>query len=147
MSTVDFECRASTLMVAAAAGGGSFRCMQVLLAVGAHVNVTNVDGKNALQICIAQGKEKKREKCLLLLAAGEFLDTSTDSFLFLGDRISIPEYLRQSDEKLRLKYMCRERIRNHLLYLNPHQHLFSRVPDLRQPVIITNYLLYGMTLD
>ena len=144
---IDFECHSSALMVAAAAGAGSFRCLKVLLAVGAHVNVTNVDGKNALQICIAQSREKKREKCLLLYAAGEHLDLSTDSFTFLGERHSIPEYLKQSDQKLRLKYVCRNRIRRHLLEVNRHVHLFSRITELRQGPLITNYLLYGMTLD
>ena len=144
---IDFECHSSALMVAAAAGTGSFRCLKVLLAVGAHVNVINVDGKNALQICIAQSRDKKREKCLLLYAAGEHLDMSTDSFSFLGERYSIPEYLQQSDQRLRLKYMCRERIRRHLLDVDRHVHLFSRITELRQTPLITNYLLYGMTLD
>ena len=88
---IDFECHSSALMVAAAAGTGSIRCLKVLLAVGAHVNVINVDGKNAPQICIAQSREKKREKCLLLYAAGEHLDMTTDNFSFLGERYFIPE--------------------------------------------------------
>ena len=43
--------------------------------------------------------------------------------------------------------MCGEAIRKHLLDLDPHRHLFSRVPRLGLPRSLTEYLLYDMSLD
>ena len=142
-------CKCSALMLAAAtSSAGGYECLKLLLTVGAHVNKTNVNGKNALQICIAQSKcEKKREKCLLLFAAGEHIDTSAASFTFLGERHGIPEYLKETNERFCLKHLCRETIRDRLVYLNPHLHLFGRISELGQPSLITRYLLYEMSLD
>ena len=38
-------------------------------------------------------------------------------------------------------------IRKHLLKLDPHTHLFSRVPQLGLPSLLTEYLLYGASLE
>ena len=75
----------------------------------------------------------------LLYAAGETLD-GTEEYL-------IPEELKFEDEKLELKHICREIIRKHLLKLDPHQHLFSRIPRLGLPSIVTEYLLFNQSLD
>ena len=75
---------------------------------------------------------------MLLYAAGETLDgTYVDK---------IPEELKFEDEKVELKQICREAIRKHLLKLDPHQHLFSRIPQLGLP-FLTEYLLFNQSLD
>ena len=48
---------------------------------------------------------------------------------------------------LELKHICREAIRKHLLELDPHQHLFGRIPKLGLSSVLMNYLLYGESLD
>ena len=38
-------------------------------------------------------------------------------------------------------------IRKHLLKLDPHQHLFKRVPKLGLPSALSRYLLYNVALQ
>ena len=73
--------------------------------------------------------------CLLLIAAaGEKIRK---------DAVPIPEY--QNPEKVAsLMHLCREAVRNHLLDLDPHTHLFDRVPRLGLPSLITDYLIYNV---
>ena len=146
---IDFRSRSSPLIVAAAAGSRGLACMKMLLTVGAHVNITNTEGKNALQICITRSKDTKKDihKCLLLFAAGEYLDLNAKSFTFMGQTYMIPVYLKEFNPGICLKHLCREAIRKHLIFLNPHLHLFGRIPELGQPSLITSYLLYGMSLE
>ena len=61
--------------------------------------------------------------------------------------IKIPEVLKFEDEKLDLKHICREAIRKHLLKLDPHQHLFGRVPRLGLSEAVNQYLLFNTNLD
>ena len=76
---------------------------------------------------------------MLLYAAGEFVN---------GLNIDkIPEILQHKEVKYRLKHMCREAIRKHLIDLNPHLHLFTRIPQLELPSPVTRYLLFYMSLD
>ena len=56
----------------------------------------------------------------------------------------VPEYLQP---QLNLKDMCKRKIREHLLFLDPHTHLFGRVPRLEIPTSLHAYLLYDQTLD
>ena len=73
---------------------------------------------------------------LLLAAAGEKIDET---------KVEIPKYLQPKET--RLKHLCREAIRKYLLELDPHTHLFGRVPKLGLPAVITDYLLYNVSLD
>lgn len=142
------ECKCSALMVAAATSSvGGYECLKLLLTVGAHVNKTNVNGKNALQICIAQSNCEKREKCLLLFAAGEYIDRDADGFTFLGERHCIPECIKETNQRFCLKHLCRETIRARLLYLDSHSHLFGRISELGQPSLLKRYLLYEISLE
>ena len=43
--------------------------------------------------------------------------------------------------------MCRKKIREHLLELDPHTHLFGRVPRLGLPAALVKYLVYDQSLD
>ena len=76
---------------------------------------------------------------MLLYAAGETLDGAQED--------KIPELLKFEEEKLEPKHICREAIRKHLLKLDPHQHLFSRIPKLGLPSIVTEYLLFNQSLE
>ena len=45
--------------------------------------------------------------------------------------------------RVELKDIYRDAIRKHLLKLDPHQHLFSKIPRLGLPVSVIQFLLYG----
>ena len=75
----------------------------------------------------------------LLYAAGETLEGTEED--------KIPEELKFEDEKLQLKHICREAIRKHLLKLDPHQHLFGRIPELGLPSALSKYLLFNLSFD
>ena len=49
--------------------------------------------------------------------------------------------------EINLKELCRESIRKHLLQLNLHQCLFSKIPQLGLPKLLTQYMLCNMSLD
>ena len=51
------------------------------------------------------------------------------------------------DLRFNLKHLCREAIRKHLLLLDPHEHLFGRVPQLGLPKLLREYLLFRMSLS
>ena len=55
--------------------------------------------------------------------------------------------LQHSQAGVVLKHICREAIRKHLLELDPHSHLFGRIPRLGLPHPLKQYLLYEMSLD
>ena len=59
----------------------------------------------------------------------------------------IPDYLQFPELKLCLKHMCRQTIRNHLLHLDPHRHLFHRIPRMGLDEILNSYLLYDISLE
>ena len=46
-----------------------------------------------------------------------------------------------------MKELCREAVRKHLININPTQNLFERIPQLKLPGIVTEYLLYNVSLD
>ena len=85
-------------------------------------------------------RTKYKDISRLLFAAGEMLDDEELNEMLQDD-------LHLKDEKMQLKHICREAIRNHLLDLYPHQHLFYRVPELGLPEMIKEYLLYDESLD
>ena len=126
-----------------AAGGlnkDRVNCARLLLRRNGQINQINADGRNALTIHLMSILRNKT-MVLLLHAAGEKIDGTT---LAEG---SIPDYLQNKDLGLCLKHLCREAIRKHLLELDPHTHLFGRVPRLGLPTLLNDYLLYGMSLD
>ena len=68
---------------------------------------------------------------LTLAAAGEKIDEGS---------IHMPVYLNPKEKHL--QHLCR--IRKHLLNLD---HLFNRIPRIPLPSLITDYLLYNVSLD
>ena len=108
------------------------------------MNIVNSQNQNALLHHIYQHRrgffphdDDSCATCLLLFTAGE----STDGL------DSIPHCLLFEDLKLNLKHICREAIRKHLLDVDPHTHLFIRVPQLQLPSSLTEYLLYNLSLN
>ena len=142
------------LMVSAAAGSRGLTCLKMLLTVGANVNEVNKYGMNALDLCLAHWDGSNRdnsEKCMFLLAAGERIEVDDkDWFICKGRRdkkYRINAYVRITHPKLCLKHFCRRTIREYMIDLSPHSHLFGRIPELRLPSRMTRYLLYEMSLD
>ena len=51
------------------------------------------------------------------------------------------------EERRSLAHLCREKIRNHFIDLNPKENLFIRIPTLGLERGLKSYLLYGMSLE
>ena len=68
-----------------------------------------------------------------------------------GEKINTEAAAQQVPDDLQSQFnlmdICRRRIRDHLLELDPHTNLFSRVPRLGLPAPISLYLLYGIVLN
>ena len=111
---------------------------KLLLRSGAKINIGNSGLGNALRQLV-EYYDVKDDLCRFLYAAGETLDGIPDE--------KIPDCLKFDDVRLDLKHICREAIRKHLLNLDPHTHLFVRVPKLGLPSLLNEYLLYNMSLD
>ena len=79
----------------------------------------------------------ERQAVRIILAAGERASDNT---------VKMVKAVKPTRE-LTLMDLSIEAIRNHLLALDPHTHLFSRVPKLGLPSLLTEYLLYGASLD
>lgn len=121
-----------------------------LLRLGAHVGLKSDCGQNSLEIYIAaSGSQENQSVAMLLLAAGERVQTSSVKVFDWTDNITgtvaVPEYLRTDDS---LKSLCRTAIRRHLMELSP-LNLFHRIPHLLEqlPSLPVKYLLYHVALD
>ena len=140
------------------------KCLKLLLRTGAKVNFVDSGGFNALccyiSACCDWANEppnparvaSDKTMVLLLFAAGETLDVinAGAKTKFRGAPLTpkaIPGYLQNDYLKMNLMHICRETIRKLLLNLDPHIHLFDRIPMLGLPSSVTEYLLYGETLD
>ena len=118
------------------------KAVRMLLEVGAQINRKDCRGRNALITFMPySNSEDNLNLCMLLYAAGEKLDDPTVL------KVEIPEYFKELRKKLDLKHLFREAIRKHLIDLDPHEHLFCRIPQLGLPSLVTDYLLYDCTLD
>ena len=121
-----------------------------LLKAGAHVNIRNRFQQNGLESHIALRSHVSMEQCMLLQAAGEIIGgTTVNQYNNEGEvylQNNVPDFLLRKDLKLCLKHACRETIRKHLIDLDPHKHLFDRIPQLGIPFSLTEYLLYNVSL-
>ena len=149
------------------------KCIEALITSGADVNVVNNTGGTALVRAAEIGnipviKCLLKANCRINNMAGMWRYNALGSNLVCGcpENKDIPMLLFAAGEKIhcsfsqraqnilnledlgiQLKHMCREAIRKHLLDLDPHQHLFGRVPRLGLPELLNLYLLYGVSLD
>ena len=130
---------------------GDIRCVQLLLQKGASVNKLNNKGHNAMQSHIVQANTPFVKSALLLYAAGETIDGITINEKLYGKMYSgsllVPDYLFHKDLKLNLKHLAREAVRKHLINIDPHENLCGRIHHLELPSLLTEYLLYNMSLD
>ena len=120
----------------ALASAGHFdhrECVLLLLKAGAYINnYINKDGEGKLRVT-------SKKTATVLYAAGQSLD-----LFMLDDLDGISE---ENVLSRGLKDLCRRAIRRHLLQINPQQHLFDRIPRLGFPFLLTEYLLYNVSLD
>ena len=135
-----------TLLIVAAEYNEQYgcECIKLLLNIGAKINQVDWQGDNALQSHIWYCTWEKRipkvdtNICMLLFAAGESPDGST----------TLPDCLSFDSLRLCLKHLCREAIRNRLRLVDrENQSLFHLVPKLGLPSLLTDYLLYDVSLD
>ena len=137
-------------------------CLKILLKSDVKINQRDANFLNALQRYLQRPCDVIKENAMLLYAAGETIDGSIikithgahligiNGVTFNGRRkklVSIPEYLLNLELELCLQSLCRETIRKHLMRIDPHGNLFSRVPLLGLPSALSRYLLYYMSLD
>ena len=130
----------------------------VLLKSNAQINLYNNDNKNAIENYILKvysrlnrsstqlDEDKSRESILLMFAAGEFIQESVVKHVKEETKTHAVNILADLACSLCLMHLCRERIRMHLLNLDPHTHLFNRIPQLGLPSLLTDYLLYNVVL-
>ena len=121
--------------------------VRLILKAGARINHRDELGRNCLEFSVTLPLEKEKLKGIqmLLYAAGETLGpTVKGKDMFTGNtvQIEIPEYLKELKENLSLKHLCREAIRKHLIDLDPHEHLFERIPQLGLPYTLEKHMLY-----
>ena len=134
-------------------------CVKLLLRLGALINLFNTSNQNALQnhiryssspfVSLHRSKRYRRNRpisgmCMFLFAAGETIDATTVKAT--GREFPVPDCLLFKDLKFSLKHLCRMVIRKHLLDLDPHRHLFGRVPRIGLPASLSEYLLFGESL-
>ena len=137
------------LIVVSGKNAGGVTCAKLLLRRGAKVNLLNHRRENALLYHINTRTKKNqppdKTMVLLLYAAGESLD---GGFIDEADQLTscVLDYLERRD--IRLKQLCREAIRAHLLDNNYSKHnLFSIIPKLGLPRLLSQYLLFNTALN
>ena len=116
-----------------------------LLEAGAKINMVNVLGENALHNML---KLIPADRTMVLFqhAAGETCGWVPEQLRECGKE-SVLDFLFEENLRFNLKNLCRDTIRQYLLKLDPHRHLFGRVPRLGLPKILTDYLLYNCTSE
>ena len=130
----------------------------VFLKAGANINIgskSSIVFRIELQLeqkgqTIACDDEKLKE-CMFLYAAGERFDTSAltreQNQWLCETNVNLQYPLPPAPAHMSLKHLCREAVRNHLLMLNPHSHLFGRVQMLPLPKLLIPYLVYDLVLE
>ena len=118
--------------------------VRLLLEAGAEVNKRNFKGHNALIYHIDRHcyLPPDGDICMLLLAAGETVDDTTTEVLREMKGI---DYFFDNEKKLDLMHLCRETIRNQLLWVS-QLNLFVRVSKLGLPPSLSKYLVYDLSV-
>ena len=136
-----------------AAESGKVYMARCLLKASCRINKTSRMTQNALMSHLNNRKPTRGDLARLLFAAGDILDDRyvdmiTKQKRDTDDIDEIAQYfLNLKAGKMQLMHICREAIRKHLLELDPHQHLFARVPRLGLPEVMNQYLLFDESLD
>ena len=125
------------------------RLIKELLNAGTLINKRDSEGRNALDIYTSRRhpgwvrlsrRERRPRLALLLYAAGEIPSPA------VAEKVSTLLQFKPYDYT-KLKHICRESIRKHLLQMSPYKHLFRRIPQLGLPPSLVDYLLYNSSLD
>ena len=64
-----------------------------------------------------------------------------------GEEIKMIHCLKLEKSDLSLLGLCRVKVREYLIDVNPHLHLFEQVRQLELPTTLQEYLVYNMSLD
>ena len=94
-----------------------------------------------VECCVYNHADKRKEQIKLLFAAGEKIQS--DEVMKAVQDCGFMEPPQETS----LMNITRCAIREHLLKLDPHTHLFGRVPRLGLPAALAHCLLYDQTLD
>ena len=134
--------RVETPLMMSMSTGNNKNVARSLLNKGANINILDNSGGNALTFLATyeKGQERYQEKFMILFAVGEKIDRQAIE----AEEQKVPDHLQP---QFNLKDICRRRIREHLLEVDPHTQLFGRVPKIGLPSLLTSYLLYDQTLD
>ena len=118
-------------------------CLRLVLAAGANVNIRNQRCKTA-DVDILRWNNNDRLKTdsriailKLCFIAGEYVGDAEEE---------MREKLSEGESELWLQQLCRDAIIRYILYVNPHQNLFVRVPRLGLPAAIKQYIMYYVSL-
>ena len=148
---MNIACEDGQTLLADACISGDADRVHFLLKHGTFVNIQNKRGIKPFSDLIKDRTYQKQEIQRLLLAAGEILDHDTlrsRTFQQIAQHFKIPDYdIDISEQDLCLKLFCRKVIRTLLIETDPHLNLFVRVPLLRLPTTLKEYLLFGVSLD
>ena len=129
---------------------GHIGCVSALIKAEANVNHENCHD--------LLGHAHSVQMVRLLLRSGDKINKSWCYWHgYLRPEKQAVELLLAAGDKHWLNYpqtkaddlmgMCREVIREHLLKLDPHTHLFGRVTRLGLPAALTSYLVFDQSLD
>ena len=118
------------------------KCIKRVLRENIKVNVRSghryeVTVLTYLKSLHLSSNKPEEEFAMLLFAAGDTLDETEVEH--------IPEYLKPTDE-VSIMNICRGAIRKHLLQISDIN-LFPRIPKLGLPSVMSQYLLYNVSLD
>ena len=128
-------------------------CVQLLLQAGAHVNRRNNYGRNVFQLLYSPYRTRKPSNMddivKLLIIAGEKLEGTTLRLTPDGSVVDTKldgDTMDGSIKELCLKHKCRNVTRKNMIDASP-VNLFHRVPQLGLPSMLSEYLLYNVSLD
>ena len=139
------------------------KCTQLMFKSGVQVNRKD-DWflQNALEnLLIELYRNRSRKDCetvapMLFFAAGEKLHRKVEMegdipFSIVFDetikRRRLLRFLPLNGRDFSLKHLCRKAIRKHLLQVDKHTNLFTRVTQLGLPEPLPEYLVYDMSLE
>ena len=136
---------ATALLIAAVLG--NVRVTRRLLKANCRINNTIRVSDKELMLRF-KGRPEHGDVVRLLFSAGEIFILSNMITHGNGDFDWIARYFRNTTSRqMQLAHICRVSIRDRLLKLDLHQHLFNRIPRLGLPELLKRYLLYDESPD
>ena len=135
----------------AAVDNDHVECASVLIKAGADVNHEQSYYGRPLS-----GYTQSLEVTRLLLRSGAQINRSSytytlkepvEELLLAAGETHLTQLTHSLPKADDLMGMCRKKIREHLLDLDPHTHLFSKVERLGLPAALVRYLVFDQSLD